>query len=355
MGSGASKSATELHGHELLQHLRNDIDNNSHAPLDCSDLQGSDVSKADLIRQVGTMRMVIKKIAEYNHSEEALPTISGDVSTPANAELIAEPTSTPSEPFTLVLIRHGESEWNKTNQFTGWYDSLLSEVGHAEGKAAGQLICDNGLEFDQAFTSVLTRAVVTCEHVLQNSGQSWMPVTKAWQLNERHYGGLTGLNKQETVEKHGKEQVLVWRRSFATPPPPIDSTNPYFDYFRGDRRYANLSSDQLPVAESLKMTCDRVMPYWNTAVVPVIRSGQRVLIAAHGNSLRALIMNLDGISEDDISGLNVPTGIPLVYSLDPVTLKPIKHPDAISPLSGRYLGDQEKIRDKINGVKNQTK
>lgn len=342
MGAGASTDGgqriDDLSGHELKEEIRaymNKVEHEEHR---------DDKTKEQLITEVGKLHKVIKKLT----TEDLVPV-------PGVTFPTAGMKPGTADSFTLVLMRHGESEWNKTNQFTGWYDSMLSPVGHEEAKAAGRLIKQADLNFDLSFTSVLSRAVVTCAHALEESDQAWVPTTKAWQLNERHYGGLTGLNKQETVDKHGKEQVLVWRRSYDVPPPPLESDHHYFNYFRGDRRYAMLSDDELPLCESLEMTCARVQPYWDSVIAPIIKMGQRVLIAAHGNSLRALIMALDGIGKEDIAGLNVPTGIPLVYTLDASTLKPVPHPDAIAPLSGYYLGNQEEIRAKIDGVKNQTK
>ncbi|OQR86848.1 2,3-bisphosphoglycerate-dependent phosphoglycerate mutase [Achlya hypogyna] len=253
---------------------------------------------------------------------------------------------------TLVLLRHGESEWNQQNKFTGWYDVALSAKGHQEAKAAGALIKDAGLTFDVAYTSYLKRAIRTLWHVLEESNQMYIPVHHHWRLNERHYGLLTGLDKNETVQKHGKEKVLMWRRSYDIPPPQLDTSNEY--YPGHDRRYRDLDTKDLPLSESLKMTAERVMPTWRESIEPSIRAGKNVVIAAHGNSLRALVMELDGISKDDITELNIPTGIPLIYHLDE-NLKPIPHKDAIAPLSGYYLGNQDEIRQRILGVKNQTK
>ncbi|ETV74800.1 hypothetical protein H257_10864 [Aphanomyces astaci] len=253
---------------------------------------------------------------------------------------------------TLVLMRHGESEWNKTNQFTGWYDAPLSAKGHEEAKAAGKAVAEAGLTFDVAYTSYLRRAIRTCWHVLEESDQIFVPIHNEWRLNERHYGGLTGLDKAETVQKHGKEQVLIWRRSYDIPPPQLTTDSEY--YPGHDRRYKDLNKEDLPLSESLEMTAARVMPVWEQEIAPGVLAGKNILIAAHGNSLRALIMHLDNISKDDITELNVPTGVPLVYHLDD-NLKPIRHRDAIAPLSGHYLGNQDEIRARILGVKNQTK
>mmetsp|Transcript_36176 Transcript_36176/g.62697 ORF Transcript_36176/g.62697 Transcript_36176/m.62697 type:complete len:778 (+) Transcript_36176:137-2470(+) len=253
--------------------------------------------------------------------------------------------------YTLVLTRHGESQWNVENKFTGWYDCPLTEKGVGEARTGGTLIKAGGFQFDQAYTSVLKRAIETCWQVLESSDQMWVPVERCWRLNERHYGALQGLDKKETVAKHGAEQVNIWRRSYDIPPPALDEASEH--YPGNDPRYAGLAPDQLPKTESLAITLDRVMPEWEGKIAPAIRSGRRVLIAAHGNSLRALVKHLDDIPEDVICELNIPTGVPLVYELDE-NLKPIPHPDAIAPLKGRYLGDQEQVRARIEGVKAQT-
>ena len=211
---------------------------------------------------------------------------------------------------TLVLLRHGQSQWNLENRFTGWWDVDLSEKGIAEARAAGSLIRDKGLDFDCCFTSVLTRAIRTLHLTLHEMDRLWLPVTKDWRLNERHYGGLTGLNKAEMIEKVGADQVKIWRRSFDIPPPPLDPDSPY--QLAGDRRYADV---EVPVSESLKDTIERVLPYFEAEIVPALRSGKRVLVAAHGNSLRALEKHLSNISDSDIVGLEIPTGQPIVYEL----------------------------------------
>ena len=229
--------------------------------------------------------------------------------------------------FKLVLLRHGESTWNRENRFTGWQDVDLSERGRAEAREAGRLLREGGYTFDIAFTSVLKRAIRTLGIALDELDRLWIPVTKHWRLNERHYGALQGLNKAETAARHGEAQVKIWRRSYDIPPPPLtpdDERHP-----SRDPRYAGLKPSELPLAESLKDTVQRVMPYWHDTMAPAVRSGQRVVIAAHGNSLRALVMSLDEISESAIVELNIPTGIPLVYELDD-QLKPIRH---------YYLGD----------------
>ncbi|CAM9786654.1 unnamed protein product [Discosporangium mesarthrocarpum] len=253
---------------------------------------------------------------------------------------------------TMVLIRHGESQWNLENRFTGWYNISLSEKGEVEAAEGGKLIEDEGYKFDVAYTSYLRRAIKTCWHTLEQTNQMHVPIKNAWQLNERHYGALTGLDKQETVDKHGKEQVLIWRRSYDIPPPPVDKSSPH--YPGNDPMYAHLAPEQLPTTESLATTLDRVLPYWNEEIAPTIKSGKRVLIAAHGNSLRALVKMLDNIPEDTITGLNIPTGCPLVYELDD-DLKVIPNKDAIAPLQGKYLGDLEAVKARIEGVANQTK
>lgn len=244
--------------------------------------------------------------------------------------------------YKVVLLRHGESIWNKENLFTGWTDVDLSEKGIEEATEGGKALKEDGYTFDIAYTSVLKRAIKTLNIALDVMDLDWIPVVKNWRLNERHYGALQGLNKAETAEKYGKDQVMEWRRSFDTPPPALEETD---DRFPGkDPRYADLSKDELPLTESLKLTIDRFLPYWKETIAPTIKSGKKVLIAAHGNSLRALVKYLDDISEEEIVGLNIPTGVPLVYELDE-NLKPIKH---------YYLGDQEKIQAAISSVAKQT-
>lgn len=244
--------------------------------------------------------------------------------------------------YKVVLIRHGESVWNKLNLFTGWTDVDLSEKGLQEALEGGKVLKEEGFTFDIAYTSVLKRAIKTLNIVLDQMDLDWIPVVKNWRLNERHYGALQGLNKAETAEKYGKEQVLEWRRSFDTPPPSLEETD---DRYPGkDPRYADLTKDELPLTESLKLTIDRFLPYWHETIAPTIKSGKKVVVAAHGNSLRALVKYLDNISEEEIVGLNIPTGVPLVYELDE-DLKPIKH---------YYLGNQEKIQAAINSVAKQT-
>jgi 2,3-bisphosphoglycerate-dependent phosphoglycerate mutase len=218
---------------------------------------------------------------------------------------------------TLVLLRHGQSQWNLENRFTGWWDSDLSPTGIEEARAAGKLLAGKGLDFDCCFTSVLTRAIRTLHLVLHEMDRLWLPVAKDWRLNERHYGGLTGLNKQQMIDQVGPEQVKIWRRSFDVPPPPLAADSPY--RLAGDRRYAGLS---IPDSESLKDTIARVLPYFQAEIVPALRSGKRVMVAAHGNSLRALEKHLSGISDSDIVGLEIPTGQPIVYQLaDDLTVR----------------------------------
>ncbi len=211
----------------------------------------------------------------------------------------------------LVLIRHGQSTWNLENRFTGWWDVDMTEKGEAEAKAAGALMAEKGLDFDQTFTSLQTRAIKTLNIALEQMGRLWLPVEKNWQLNERHYGGLTGLNKAETAAKHGDAQVHTWRRSFDVPPPALEAGSE-FDLSK-DRRYAGI---EIPKSESLKDTIARVLPYWDARIAPALKDGQRVLISAHGNSLRALVKHLSGIPDDEITNLEIPTGQPIVYELD---------------------------------------
>jgi len=229
--------------------------------------------------------------------------------------------------YKLVLIRHGESTWNLENRFTGWADVDLTPTGVAQAIAAGKLLKSEGYDFDIAYTSVLKRATRTLWHTLDEMDRTWLPVVHSWRLNERHYGALQGLNKAETAKKYGDEQVLVWRRSYDTPPPPLEASDPRSE--RGDLRYARLSPEQIPLTECLKDTVARVLPFWNESMAPAIRSGRRLVVAAHGNSIRALVKYLDGISDSDIVGLNIPNGIPLVYELD----------DELKPLRHYYLGD----------------
>ncbi len=233
--------------------------------------------------------------------------------------------------YKLVLVRHGQSVWNLENRFTGWTDVGLSEQGIEEAHSAGRLLREGGYTFDIAYTSVLKRAIQTLWIILQELELEWIPVVNAWQLNERHYGALQGLNKAEMAAKFGEEQVKIWRRSYDVPPPALELDDPRHPRF--DRRYASLKPEELPCTESLKNTLERVLPYWHSTLAPTIQSGQRVLIAAHGNSLRALVKYLDNLSDQKIVELNIPTGIPLVYELD-ANLRPVTH---------YYLGDPEAV------------
>jgi 2,3-bisphosphoglycerate-dependent phosphoglycerate mutase len=240
----------------------------------------------------------------------------------------------------IVFLRHGESTWNRENRFTGWTDVDLSATGVEEARAAGRLLRAEGYAFDAAHTSVLKRAIRTLWLALEEMDRCWLPVEKSWRLNERHYGALQGLDKAETAAKFGEAQVLAWRRSYDTPPPALERQDPRYE--GGDPRYAGT---EVPLTECLQDTVARVLPYWNTAIAPQVRAGRRVLVAAHGNSLRALIKHLDGVSDADIVGLNVPTGIPLVYELDGA-LKPLKH---------YYLGDAADIQRRVAAVSAQGK
>src|SRR6187397_3747439 len=241
----------------------------------------------------------------------------------------------------LVLLRHGESTWNKENRFTGWTDVDLSEKGRQEATEARRLLKDGGYVFDIAFTSVLKRAIRTLWITLDALDLMWIPVSKNWRLNERHYGALQGLNKAETAAKHGDAQVKIWRRSYDIPPPPLALDDP--QHPSRDRRYADLKPNELPLTESLKDTVARFLPYWHSSIAPDIKAGKRVLIAAHGNSLRALVKYLDHTSEQDIVELNIPTGIPLVYELD----------EQLQPVKKFYLGDEEAAMRKAAAVANQ--
>jgi 2,3-bisphosphoglycerate-dependent phosphoglycerate mutase len=241
----------------------------------------------------------------------------------------------------VVLLRHGESDWNRENRFTGWTDVDLSEAGEAEAHEAGRLLREDGFEFDLAFTSVLRRAIRTLWIALDELDRMWIPIEHSWRLNERHYGALQGLNKAETAARYGDAQVHLWRRSYDVPPPPLEAGD---DREPGrDPRYAGLSPAELPRSESLKDTVARFLPAWHDEIAPAIRAGRQVLIAAHGNSLRALVMYLDGISEADIPGLNIPTGIPLVYELD----------RDLRPLGHHYLGDPARVEAAISAVAGQ--
>jgi len=245
--------------------------------------------------------------------------------------------------YRIVFLRHGESVWNRENRFTGWTDVDLSAAGLEEARAAGRLLAAEGLDFDIAYTSVLKRAIRTLWLALDEMDRLWMPVEKSWRLNERHYGALQGLNKAETAAKFGEAQVLAWRRSYDTPPPalaPADARDA-----AADPRYAGLTRAELPLTECLKDTVARVLPYWNDVIAPAVRAGRRVLVAAHGNSLRALVKHLDRVSDADIVGLNIPTGVPLLYELDA----------QLRPLGRRYLGDAEEVARRVAAVSAQGK
>jgi 2,3-bisphosphoglycerate-dependent phosphoglycerate mutase len=245
--------------------------------------------------------------------------------------------------YKLVLVRHGQSTWNLENRFTGWTDVGLTDLGREEAHEAGKLLREGGYVFDVAYTSVLRRAIQTLWIVLEEMNLEWIPEEKAWQLNERHYGALQGLNKAEMAEKFGEAQVKIWRRSYDTPPPALeldDERHPRFD-----PRYASLTPKQLPATESLKITLERVLPYWHSTLAPVIKSGTRVIIAAHGNSIRAMVKYLDNISDAEITELNIPTGLPLVYELD----------NDLKPIKSYYLGDPEEAAKKAAAVANQAK
>lgn len=245
--------------------------------------------------------------------------------------------------YKLVLVRHGQSVWNLENRFTGWTDVGLTGLGRAEAFEAGKLLKQEGYVFDVAYTSVLRRAILTLWIILEEMNLEWIPVTNAWQLNERHYGALQGLNKAEMAKKYGEEQVHIWRRSYDVPPPALDETDERHP--KHDPRYASLTPEQLPATESLKITLERVLPYWHSTLTPVIKSGRRVIIVAHGNSIRALVKYLDNISDEDIPGLNIPTGLPLVYELD----------EELKPVRSYYLGDPEEAAKKAAAVANQGK
>lgn len=244
---------------------------------------------------------------------------------------------------TLVLLRHGESTWNRENRFTGWTDVDLTERGTAEARRAGQQLGEEGLLFDVAYTSVLKRAIRTLWIVLDEIDQMWIPVNRSWRLNERHYGALQGLNKAETAQKYGDEQVLAWRRGYDTPPPALDNRDERFP--GSEPRYADLDSREIPLTECLADTVARFLPYWHETIAPEMRAGKRVIVAAHGNSLRALIKYLDDVSDEDIVSLNIPTGVPLVYELD----------DSLKPVGSRYLGDADEVHKAIQSVVNQGK
>jgi 2,3-bisphosphoglycerate-dependent phosphoglycerate mutase len=243
----------------------------------------------------------------------------------------------------LVLLRHGESDWNKQNRFTGWTDVDLSEKGREEATDAGRVLKEAGLTFDIAYTSVLKRAIRTLSMALDEMDLMWIPVIKSWRLNERHYGALQGLDKSETAAKFGEDQVKIWRRAYSIPPPPLEPSDPR--YPGSDPRYRDLTKDELPLTECLQDTVERFLPLWHKEIAPAVIKGNSVIIGAHGNSLRALVKYLDNVSDDDIVNLNIPTGMPLVYELD----------DLLKPLKSYYLGDPEKVKAAMEAVANQGK
>ena len=245
--------------------------------------------------------------------------------------------------YKLILVRHGESEWNKLNLFTGWTDVELSDTGRQEAKAAGQGLKEKGVKIDVCFTSYLKRAIHTLNIILDEMDLAYLPVEKAWQLNERHYGALQGLNKAETAEKYGEAQVKVWRRSYDVPPPALEENDPRAP--KNQEVYKNVDEKDLPLTESLEITVARVVPYWDAKIKPQLEAGKTVMVAAHGNSLRALIMYLEHMSKEDVINLNLPTGVPLIYELD----------DKFEVVSKEYVGDQEAIAAKMNAVANQGK
>ena len=245
--------------------------------------------------------------------------------------------------YKLILVRHGESEWNKLNLFTGWTDVELSETGKQEAKAAGKGLLEKGVKFDICFTSYLKRAIHTLNFILDEMDLAYLPVIKAWELNERHYGALQGLNKAETAEKYGEAQVKLWRRSYDVPPPALEKNDPRCP--ANQETYSSVDKSLLPLTESLEITVERVVPYFNKMIKPELESGKTVLVAAHGNSLRALIMYLEHMSKEDVVNLNLPTGVPVIYELD----------DKFEVISKEYVGDQDAIQAKMNAVANQGK
>ena len=255
--------------------------------------------------------------------------------------------------YTLVLLRHGESRWNKENLFTGWHDVDLTELGEQEARAGGMRLAEAGIHPDILHTSLLKRAIRTAQIALEELDRLWIPVHRHWRLNERHYGALQGKNKAQTAAEHGEEQLFAWRRGYDTPPPKLSSDDERHPRF--DVRYRDLPPDVLPASECLKDVVGRTLPYWHDRIVPDLLAGNMVMIGAHGNSLRALVKHLDGISDDDIPGLNIPTGVPLVYDLD-ASLRPQGEAVAwAGGVRGRYLGDPAEVRAKIEGVANQAK
>jgi len=277
----------------------------------------------------------------------------------AHARTPARPSSARLSPVvaaekhaTVIFLRHGQSEWNAASLFTGWADVPLTTLGKNEAAQGATQMWREGYKVDVAFTSLLKRAQQTLDIVLKITGQENVPVHQNWRLNERMYGGLTGLNKKETVAKYGTDQVGQWRRSYDTPPPPIDKDSEYWP--GNDNKYAHIPEADIPMSECLKDTVERCLPYWETAITPALKRGKCVLIAAHGNSIRGMLKYLDGISDEEITKLEIPTGIPLVYELD-ADLKPIPSPDAVAPLTGRFLTDPEALRKAQEEVANQSK
>lgn len=249
--------------------------------------------------------------------------------------------------YRVVMVRHGESEWNEKNLFCGWFDASLSQKGEEEAASAGKALKQGSYKFDVAHTSVLKRAQNTLGAILKELGQEDIPILKTWRLNERHYGGLTGLNKAETAAKYGEEQVQIWRRSFDTPPPPMDTNHAYYDQIVNDSRYKDEpSKDKFPMFESLKLTIQRTLPYWNDVIIPQLKDGKQILIVAHGNSLRGIVKHLDNLTEDQIMSLNLPTGIPFEYELDE-NFKPV--------VSMKFLGDEETVKKAMEAVAAQGK
>jgi len=247
-------------------------------------------------------------------------------------------------------VRHGESQWNLKNLFCGWYDADLTDKGVEEAEAGGKAIKENGIKFDMAFSSVLKRANRTLDIILDGCGQSSIPVEKTWRLNERHYGGLTGLNKKETVDKFGLDQVMIWRRSFDTPPPTMEVGHDFYESIVKDKIYeGHLKEDEFPKAESLELTIKRTLPFWNDKIVPALKDGKVPIVAAHGNSLRGIVCHLDQMSNEQIMALNLPTGIPFIYELDEETLKPVEGG------SMKFLGDDATVKAAMEKVANQIK
>jgi len=261
-------------------------------------------------------------------------------------KLIQQKADNMANTVRIVMVRHGESEWNALNQFCGWFDAALSEAGKKEAAAGGKALKDLGTKFDSAHTSMLQRANTTLDIILKECELTdKTTVNKTWRLNERHYGGLTGLNKGETVEKFGEKQVLIWRRSFDTPPPAMEETHEYYKTIQEDPRYSDVSKDELPTCESLELTIKRTLPYWNEKIVPELLAGKNLIIAAHGNSLRGIVKHLDNLSDEQIMGIDLPTGIPFFYELSLPDLKPV--------VSMQFIGDEETVANAIAKVKKQ--